>query len=351
MDRLTVMKMFVRVVETGSFSAAARYLNVGQPAVSKSVAQLEERLGVCLVMRSTHGLTPTDAGRNFCERARRALEEVEEADRAARGSDADLSGRLRIGAGTSFGKLHLIPLLPFFFKAHPDLSIDLLLEDRPIDLIEHGIDLGLRFGPLPSSSLVVRRIGTGRRRVFASPLYLERMGAPAAPTDLSRHTTVIYTEDRAGTDSWNFRLGAVEMSVPVSGRLCVSSSEGMRTAVVRGIGLAVAPQWMFESEISHGAVRIVLDEWRLPDSDLWAIFPTGRMVSAKARAFFVFIEEELRKTIFSSVISGNELPILALNRGMKRNSRPDTEVIQGIDEIAQCCTEAVTRQRRSGSAG
>ena len=282
-------------------------------------------------MRSTHGLTPTDAGRGFCERARRALEEVEQADRAARGIDADLSGRLRISAGASFAKLHLIPLLPFFFKAHPNVSIDLLLEDRPIDLIGHGIDLGLHFGPLPSSSLIVRKIGTGRRRVFGSPFYLERMGVPAAPTDLSRHTTIIHTEDRGGTDSWNFRLGAVEMSVAISGRLRVSASEGMRSAVLGGIGLAVAPQWMFESEISHGAVRIVLAEWRLPDSDLWAIFPTGRMVSAKARAFLVFIEEKLRKTVFRPVAPSNGHQILAL--GAKRNDRPNTEVIKGVDEL------------------
>jgi DNA-binding transcriptional LysR family regulator len=295
MDRLAVMEAFVRVVETGSFSAAARHLNVGQPAVSKSIAQLEGRLGVRLLMRSTHGLTPTEAGQNFCERARRAIEEADEADLAARGTDRSLVGCLRISTGVTFGRQHLVPLLPVFLAAHPNLSIDLILDDRTIDLIKEGIDVGLRFGPLPKSALTVSKVATSRRLVVGAPAYFERAGVPTTPAELAGHAAVIYTQDRGGTDTWSFRQGGSEMSVSISGRLRVSASEGLRAAILGGMGLAVTSQWIFAPELACGAVRAVLAEWILPASDLWAVFPTGRMASAKARAFVAFVKAELHK--------------------------------------------------------
>jgi DNA-binding transcriptional LysR family regulator len=297
MDRLKVMETFVRVVETGSFSAAARYLNIGQPAVSKSIAQLEERLGVRLLMRSTRGLTPTEGGRNFCERARRAIEEADEADLAARSADAGLMGRLRIGAGVTFGKLQLVPLLPVFLAAHPNLSIDLILDDRAIDLIEEGIDIALRFGPLPDSSLAAHKVATNRRMVLGTPGYFERAGVPTTPGELLGHAAVIYTQDRGGSDTWSFRRDGSEMSVRITGRLRVNSSEGLRAAVLGGMGVAITSQWMFAPELALGAVCTVLAEWILPPSDLWAVFPTGRMANTKARAFSAFVETELHKNL------------------------------------------------------
>jgi DNA-binding transcriptional LysR family regulator len=295
MDRLAVMETLVRVVETGSFSAAARHLNIGQPAVSKTVARLEARLGVRLLMRSTHGLTPTEAGRYFCDRARRAIEEADEAYLAARGADAGLVGRLRLSAGVTFGKLHLVPLLPGFMAAHPNLSIDLMLDDRPIDLIEEGIDIGLRFGPLPDSSLMAHRVATSRRLVLGAPAYFKRVGVPTTPNELTKQAAVIYTQDRGGSDTWSFHQGDLEVSVSISGRLRVSSSEGLRAAVTGGMGFAITSQWMFAPELSRGTVHAVLPEWILPESDLWAVFPAGRMANAKARGLAAFIKTELRK--------------------------------------------------------
>jgi DNA-binding transcriptional LysR family regulator len=179
-------------------------------------------------MRSTHGLTPNEAGRNVCECARRAIEEADEADLAARGADAGLLGRLRVSAGVTFGKLHLVPLLPVFLAAHPSLSIDLILDDRTIDLIEEGIDIGLRFGPLPDSSLTVRKVATSPRLVSGAPAYFERVGVPTTPAELIKHAAVIYTQDRGGSDTWSFHQGASEMSVSISGRPRVSGGEGLR---------------------------------------------------------------------------------------------------------------------------
>jgi DNA-binding transcriptional LysR family regulator len=163
MDRLAAMETFVYVVETGSFSAAARRLNIGQPAVSKTIAQLEKRLAVSLLLRSTRGLTPTEAGLAFFERARRAIDEANEADNAARGSASGLSGNLRISAAVTFGRLHVVPQLGPFLEQHPQLNIDLMLDDRNINLVEEGIDVALRMGPLSDSSLTARKIADCRR--------------------------------------------------------------------------------------------------------------------------------------------------------------------------------------------
>jgi len=295
MDRFAAMETFVRVLETGSFTAAARHLNVGQPAISKSVALLEERLVVRLLMRSTRGVCPTEAGQRFYEHAVRAIEEADKAEVAARGAGASLAGTLRVNAGVAFGKLHIVPLLPDFLAEHPDLSLDLILDDHPIDLIEEGVDVGLWHGPLADSSLSARKVATSRRVVLGASVYFERVGVPLSPAELNRHAAVIYTQDRGGTDTWTFRLDALTTSVSVSGRLRVSASEGVRAAVLSGMGLAVTPEWMFAPELASGAVRTVLDEWTLPPSDIWAVFASGRMANAKARAFATLIESELGK--------------------------------------------------------
>jgi DNA-binding transcriptional LysR family regulator len=294
MDRLRLMETYIRVLETGSFSTAARHLNVGQSAVSKSIAQLEERLGVRLLMRSTRGLMPTEAGQNFFERARRAIEEADKADLAARGAGTDLVGRLRVSAGGTFSSLHLVPRLPAFLAAHPNLSIDLILDDRMIDLIEEGVDVALRVGTLRDSSLTVRKIATSRRLVLGTPAYFERAGIPSTPSELIGHAAVIYSQE-AGCDSWCFRRGASEVPVSLSGRLRMSAAEGVRAAVLGGLGLAIASEWMFAPELASRAVCAVLTEWTLPTSGLWAVFPTGRMASAKARAFASFMEAELHQ--------------------------------------------------------
>lgn len=287
MDRLQAMTAFVRVVETGSFTGAARQLGVGQPAVSKTIAQLEERLQVRLLVRSTHGLTPTDAGLRFYERARDAIREVDEAELEARGAGAGLSGRLRVCAATTFARLMIVPRLPAFLAANPSLDIDVILDDRVIDLVSEGIDIALRLGAMADSTAVARRVATGRRSVVATPAYLARTGMPKVPADLLHHHAVIYSQL---SDNWVFRQGADEVSVAVRGRLRVSAAEGIRAAVLADMGLAVASDWMFGPELASGAVQRVLPDWTLPPIDLWAVFPTGRLASAKARAFADFVE-------------------------------------------------------------
>jgi DNA-binding transcriptional LysR family regulator len=287
MDRLQAMTTFVRVVENGSFSGAAKQLNVGQPAVSKAIAQLEDRLQVRLLLRSTHGLTPTEAGQRFYERARRAIEEANEAELEARGAGASLSGRLRVSAATTFARLHVVPHLPAFLKANPDLEIDVILDDRVIDLVAEGVDMALRMGELPDSAAVARKLASGRRSVIATPAYLERCGIPQSPAELGSHQALIYSQASSG---WTFKRGSAETSVSVHGRVRVSAAEGLRAAVLADMGLTIASDWMFSPELESGAVRRVLEAWALPTIDLWAVFPTGRLASAKAHAFATFVE-------------------------------------------------------------
>lgn len=292
MHRLSAMEAFVRVIETGSFSGAARQLRIGQPAVSKAVAQIEERLGVRLLLRTTHRLTPTESGQNFYAHAKRALEEVEEADLAARGAGAALSGRLRICAAVTFARLHVMPHLPEFLEQHPALDVDVILDDRNVDLVEAGVDVALRMGSLNDSSLTARKIGQGRRLVLGTPSYFAGAGDPRTPVDLATHKAVIY-DQRGGGAAWTFRQGSTEAAVILKGRVRVTAAEGVREAVFSNLGLTVASEWMFAPELDAGIVRTVLGDWSLPPIDLWAVFPTGRQASAKARAFAAFIAGHL----------------------------------------------------------
>jgi DNA-binding transcriptional LysR family regulator len=288
MDRLASMETFVRVVETGSFSGAARQLRVGQPAVSKSVAQLEDYLGVKLLTRSTRGLTPTEAGLGYLERAKRALEEAAEAELAARGAGAGLKGRLRICAAVTFARIHLIPLLPKFLAQNPELELEVILDDRQIDLVQEGIDVALRMGKLMDSTLTTRRIARCRRLVMGTPAYFDRAGTPATPSELSKHQAVVYLQGEGSV--WSFRRESSELAVTVQSRLRVTAAEGVRAAVLADIGLTIASEWMFTTELRSGAVQAVLQEWDLPGMALWAVFPAKRAATVKARAFVDFFE-------------------------------------------------------------
>ncbi|MDF1631680.1 LysR family transcriptional regulator [Mycoplana sp. MJR14] len=293
MDLYQAMATFVRVVETGSFSAAARHLGVGQPSVSKTIAQLEDWLKVALLIRSTRRLTPTEAGHRFYERACAAIEEADEAVLAARGAGAGLAGRLRISAATTFARLHIVPLLPEFLAQHPALEIDVVLDDRVIDHVAEGIDLSFRMGPMPDSSAVARKIARGHLCVVATPAYFDRMGRPQHPADLAAHEMIVYTQLPT---TWSFERGGAQTSIVATGRLRMSAAEGAREAVLAHMGPTIGSTWMFSPELASGAVEQVLAEWSIRDVDVWAVFPVGRMPTAKARQFAAFIEAALGRS-------------------------------------------------------
>ncbi len=298
MDRLREMELFVRVVETGSFSAAARNLTLGQPAVSKTIAGLEDRLGVRLLVRSTRQLSPTEAGMAFYERALRAIAEANEAEAAAQGAGAGLEGRLRICSPVTFARLHLVPKLGTFLDAHPKLRLELVMDDRVIDLVAENIDAGLRLGTLTDSALKARKLAQADRLVLASPAYLTRRGVPSTPADLLEHNGIVYGQSSGGQE-WSFRRDTSETSVRIQARLTLSAAEGVREAVLAGQGFAIASRWMFAPELASGEVVPVLEEWSLPPMDLWVIYPSGRLTSAKARAFVKWFEKGIGQAVSS----------------------------------------------------
>ena len=294
MDRLAAMQTFVKVIETGSFSAAARQLRLGQPAISKTVAQLEERLGLPLLLRSSRRLSATEAGQIFYDHAKVTIAQAEEAELAARGAGAGLTGRLRVSAGVTFARLKIVPKLGSFLARHPKLEIELILDDRNVDLVGEGIDVALRLGVLTDSALAARKIAVVGRRVVGTPAYFTRAGVPEMPADLSAHEAIIYSQ-RGGGSAWTFAKDGVEQSVVLSGRIRSTAVEALREAVLADLGLAVASDAMLGAELESGAVQEVLADWRLPSIDVWAVFPTGRRASAKARAFASFVEQELAR--------------------------------------------------------
>ncbi|WJH38272.1 LysR family transcriptional regulator (plasmid) [Aliirhizobium terrae] len=297
MNLITSMRYFVRVYETSSFSGAAKLLDVGQSAVSKVVAQLEQELGAPLLVRSTRQLIPTEQGRVFYEHATKVLEDAEAAVASVGTMSQSFSGHIRVGGTLTFMSQYIIPKLPLFLDEHPAIDISVHLDDRNVSLIEQGIDLALRMGQLDDSGYVAKRIGRCRRVVVGTPSYLAKHAAPHKPEDLTEHSMVVFSQGEGG-ERFTFKGPKGSKSVSVKPRLRINATEGIRSAVLAGAGLSIATEWMFEAELESGAVHKVLSDWVLPDLDLWAVMPGGRRISPKIRAFVEFIEAQVNATRF-----------------------------------------------------
>ena len=289
MDRLLAMQTFVRVVETGSFSAVAREQASTQSAVSKQVAALERHLGAKLLTRTTRTLSLTDDGERYFEDARRLVAEVAEAEGQLRRSEQQLSGWLRVAASVGFGTRVLRPHVHSFLAAHPGVKIDLKLNDGFIDLVEHGIDLAVRIGNLADSSLVARRIGNIGRAVVASRAYVQAATLdkpmPRIPDDLRRHPCIVYTELRS-RNVWDFSTpDGSGVAVRVAGPLQTNSSDIVRAAVLDGVGIAYSPTWLFQDLIDTGDVHVLLPGWQTQALPLHLVSPPERRRAAKVRAF------------------------------------------------------------------
>ena len=225
----------------------------------------------------------------------RANEMVDDTAFMARGTGPTAADCLRVCAPVTFARLHIVPNLPTFLSAHPDLAIEMAIDDTNLDLAETDIDIALRMGDLPDAAHPARKIGESRRVVLGAPAYFARAGEPLTPDDLIAHQAIIYDQAAGGVD-WTFRRGPIATSVTITGRVHVPAAEGVREAVFAGLGLTVASEWMFARELASGAVRRVLQDWTLPPIGLWALFPKGRDANATARVFADFIEDQLRKS-------------------------------------------------------
>ncbi|MFT3720786.1 LysR substrate-binding domain-containing protein [Pseudorhodoferax sp.] len=294
MDRLMTMQVFVRVVETGSFSKAAAELGTTQPTATKAVAEAERRLGVRLLHRSTRGVTPTEAGLLYYERCKNVVREADEADNVAALVQAGGSGLLRVNTSVAFGRRVLVPLVLRYMRAHPRLQIELLCDDRYVNLVEQGADLAVRMGRLADSSLGARYLGRNPWMLAGAPAYLRAHGTPAAPQDLARHACLVYSSVQ-GDARWDFVApGGGACAVPVQGPLRSNNLSAVLAACRAGMGLAVLPWYVARDSVRDGALVQLLPDHALPAQEVHAVFPSPRLVPAKVTAFIGWLQQQLQ---------------------------------------------------------
>ncbi|MDN5003580.1 LysR family transcriptional regulator [Bradyrhizobium sp. GCM10027634] len=291
-DRLQELAVFVRAAESGSFSKAARELGLSQPSVSRIIGELESRLGVKLLLRTTRRITVTDAGALFLTRAREVLADIEDAEDAARGVDS-LRGTLRITMPIMYGTRHIIPRLPKFLKLHPLLRIELSVADERQNLVVEGTDVAIRLGPLDDSGFGARKLASLPRFLAAAPSYLAERGTPKTPADLASHDC-IFGPGLFGRTTWSFTRNGAETSVDVRGRVTTDSGPGVFASVLAGLGIAMTSPVMAGPEIATGALVPVLKNYMLAPVDVYAVFPAGPRPSTKVRALADFLAGELR---------------------------------------------------------
>jgi DNA-binding transcriptional LysR family regulator len=293
-NRSGEMDVFVRVVELGGFSAAARALAMTPSAVSKLVARLEARLGVRLLSRSTRQVQLTAEGGVFYERSVRVLADLAEAERGAAANDAP-RGRLSVNANVPFGEAALLPLVPAFLARYPDITLDIVLTDEVIDLIEHRTDVAVRAGPLKSSSLVARKLGATRKSILASPGYLARHGTPKTPADLAAHNCLGFNRTRT-LNGWPLLEGGKLVTMPAVGNAQVSDGASLQRLAVAGLGLARLALFHARDDIAAGRLVPVLEAFNPGDlEEIHAVFlGHGGYLPARVRALLDFLVENVR---------------------------------------------------------
>jgi DNA-binding transcriptional LysR family regulator len=290
MDKLTSMRAFTRVVQHGSFAAAARELRLSRSAVSKYVIELEQELGSQLLVRTTRSASPTENGQAYYERCIAILADLEEADLAVTRLQSEPRGLLRVNAPMSFGTLHLGRAVADFMERHPQLQIQLVLSDQQIDPVQEGFDVTLRIADLPSSSLIARKIAPARRVVCAAPSYLARRGTPAHPDDLRRHDCLAYGYLATG-NQWKLTGADGDHWIHIPWTLCTNNGEVLRDAVVKGRGIALLPTFIVGADLQEGSLRSILTDYTAPEISVYAIYPQTRHLSVKVRLFIDFLLE------------------------------------------------------------
>lgn len=305
MDDLGNMRVFLSVARLGSFSEAGRQLDLAPSSISRQIGQLEDSLGVRLFTRTTRKLTLTGAGELWSERAARILAEVEEAREAVRDFDAAPRGVVRVSAPIAFGRLHAAPAIIGFLQNYPDIGVEFGLTDRRVDLVEEGVDVALRIGQLPDSSLVARRLAPMERLICASPQYLQRRGMPALPADLENHdclTFRLYDTGsiwRPGADLWQLQGPDGACEIPVKGPLKATSAEVLVRAALADMGLILVLDWLVEPYIQTGELVRVFADYRIAhdtgDGAIYAVYPSGRYIPAKVRVFIDYMAAHFAK--------------------------------------------------------
>jgi DNA-binding transcriptional LysR family regulator len=294
MDRLGAMRLFATIADAGSLSGAGRRLGMPLTTVSRKLAALEEALGARLVTRTTRALSLTEPGRDYLEACRRILDELEAAEARLAGGQSEPQGELAITAPVVFGRLHVLPVLDLFLRESPRVSARLLLLDRPVDLIEEGLDIAIRIGVLASSSLIATRVGFVRNVVCASPGYLKVHGAPRAPEQLVDHDCITFAGLPIG-DRWIATQGKRQKRLPVRPRLVVNTAEAAVDAAIAGLGITRVLSYQAARAIADGSLRVILETWDTAEIPVSILHREGRLAQPKVQAFVAFAANALRK--------------------------------------------------------
>ena len=307
MDRITGVQLFIRIVETGSFSKASADLGVTQPTATKHVAAVEARLGARLLNRNTRGVSATEIGALYYEKCKTIQRELDEADNLASLLQSKVGGQLRVSSSVSFGRRVLTPLVLDFMRRHPDITIDLSFDDRYVNLVELGMDVALRMGRLADSSLGARYLGVNPWVLVGSPAYLAAHGTPALPADLARHRCIVYSSVQ-GDDRWHFAgpngdasgdasagapasEKALPESVRVQGPLRSNNLSAVLDAARAGMGLAIVPWYVAHDAVAVGSVVPLLTDHALPVQEMHAVFPSPKLIPSKVSSFIGFLQE------------------------------------------------------------
>jgi DNA-binding transcriptional LysR family regulator len=294
LDQFAAMATFVRVVEAGSLSAAARSLPSSLTSVSRQISALEELFGTRLLVRTTRRLALTDDGRLFFDRAKSIMGELKEVELALSSGRQQPSGRLRISAPSLMGRLLIAPLLAEFLRRHSFVSVELLLLDRVVDMVEEDIHLSLRVGHLPDSQLVARKLADVQMIVCAAPAYLKRFGVPRSPADLNHHACLVFS-DTPGVGEWRFQENAKsECKIRIAGRLWINSLDALVSAAKDGAGIVRVPSWQIRSELAVGRLRRILRDHEPPPAPVHLLLQSSRLASPKIRVFADYLVQHLR---------------------------------------------------------
>jgi DNA-binding transcriptional LysR family regulator len=301
MDRLDAMSILREAVDAGSLSAAGRRLGVPLATVSRKVSDLERHLGTRLLIRSTRQLTLTDAGRSFVAACRRILEDVAEAERAASGEYSAPKGELNLSAPIVFGRLHVLPVAMAFLKTYPDIDIRLMLSDRVVDLQEDRVDIAIRIGELPDSSMVATKVGSIRRVLCGSPAHFAAHGTPGHPKELATRDCITFS-GLMSADSWTFKTGKVDVAVAIRSRLVVNTAEAAIDAAIAGIGVTRVLSYQVANAVLAGTLAVALQEFEATPSPVSLVHAAQPLLPQKLRAFLDFAAPLLKSRLSSAAL-------------------------------------------------
>lgn len=293
MDQIAAMATFVRVVDAGSLSGAARSLPSSLTSVSRQISALEELFGTRLLLRTTRRLALTDDGRLLYERAKSILSELKEVESALSSRRREPSGRIRIAAPTLMGRLLIAPLLADFLHRYPAVSVESLLVDRAVDMVEEDVQLALHVGHLVDSQLVVRKLADVQMIVCAAPAYLQRLGIPGAPADLARYDCLVFS-DTPGSGEWRFKDEKAEYKIRIAARLWINSIDALVQAAKDGAGIVRVPSWLVAADLAAGRLQRILGAHEPAPAPVHLLFQSSRLASPKVRAFADYLIRRMR---------------------------------------------------------